>query len=448
MKLSRLLTLFLALGLLTPVFRASAQTTEQRLGDVEKKLDAALAEIDRLKMSGATSDTMKQPVSRYGFSPAASRVYGLASGSSIGGYGEMLLERGDREREDGQPIGTNARADMLRAVLYVGHKFTSALLFNSEIEFEHGGIGDEAEVVVDPSSGEGSAELTGEVVLEFAYLDWQAKPWLGVRAGKVLVPMGLVNEQHEPPVFPGARRPDSERMIVPGTWAANGAGFYGTTASGLDWRAYLVEGLDAAHFSASSTVRGGRQSGSQARFTHPALTGRADWKGTEGLTLGISGYSGDSWQRSQPGGPSLSVRTSLFDVHGDYRWRAFQLRGLWASGNIGQASELSDALGLTGSDRLGERFAGGYAEALFDVASVAWPGSEWSLSPYARYETYDTQNSVPGGSEDPANEREIMTFGVVVKPHPSVVLKADREFRSNQANTETSRWNMALGWLF
>ncbi len=439
--------LLLCACLLVPVL-ANAQSTDQRLGDVEKKLDAALAEIERLKLGAAAPDTAKLPISRHGFAPGASRVYGLAGGSSIGGYGEMLLERGDREREDGIPIGTSSRADLLRAVFYVGHKFSPTLLFNSEIEWEHAGVRDEAEVAVDPLTGEGAAELTGEVVLEFAYLDWQAKQWLGVRAGKLLVPMGLVNEQHEPPVFPGARRPDSERMMIPSTWAANGAGFFGTTESGIDWRAYLVEGVDAAHFSASSTVRGGRQSGSQARFTHPAFAGRFDFKGLEGLTLGIAGYSGDAWQRSQPGGPALSVRTSLFDFHADYRWRALQLRCLRVAGNIDQAGELSDALGLTGSERIGERFAGGYLEGLYDVMSILRPGSEWSLAPYARYELYDTQESVPGGSEDPANEREIMTFGVQVKPHPSVVLKADRELRGNQANTETSRWNVALGWLF
>jgi len=173
-----------------------------------------------------------------------------------------------------------------------------------------------------------------------------------------------------------------------------------------------------------------------------------DWKGAPGLTLGVSGFTGDAWQASQVPGASLSARTSLVDVHGDWRWRGFQVRGLWASGTIGEAGELSDALGLTGSDRLGERFAGGYGEVLYDVASQAWPGTEWSLAPYYRVERYDTQDRVPGGSEDPANEREILTFGVAVKPHPQVVLKADRELRSDQANTETSRWNVALGWLF
>ena len=65
-----------------------------------------------------------------------------------------------------------------------------------------------------------------------------------------------------------------------------------------------------------------------------------------------------------------------------------------------------------------------------------------------RAESLDTQDDVEGGSNDAALERTILTFGVAAKPHPNVVVKADREQRSNGADTETSRWNVALGWLF
>ena len=448
MRILRLLMLFVVLSASVRALPARAQSTDQRLGDVERKLDAALAELERLKLGGAASDTTAALQSRHGFAPAASRVYGIGGGSSIGGYGEVLFEAPDRERQDGALSGQRPRADLLRAVFYVGHKFTPGLLFNSEIELEHSGIRDEAEAVVDPLTHEGTAELTGEVVMEFAYLDWQAKPWLGVRAGKLLVPMGLVNEQHEPPVFPGARRPDSERMIIPSTWAANGAGFYGSTASGLEWRAYVVEGLDASHFSASSAIREGRQSGSRALLTHPAFTARVDWKGTAGLALGVSGYTGDAWQQARPAGVNLSARVSLADVHVDWRVRALQLRGLWATGTIGDAAELSDELGLVAGSRIGERFFGGYAEALYDLAPLLSPGTEWILAPYVRAETYDTQEGVPGAVDPAGTERRVITFGVAAKPHPQVVLKLDREERHNGADTETSRWNAALGWLF
>ena len=445
-------TLLLLLAFTFASTAARAQSTDERLGEVEKKLDAALAEIERLKLGSAAADTAPAYASKHGFAPGASRVYTSTGGPSIGGYGEMLFERSDRTREDGTLSGARPRADLLRAVFYIGHKFSPTLLFNSEIEFEHSGVKDEAEVAVDPLSGEGAAELTGEATMEFAYLDWQASHAFGVRAGKLLVPMGLVNEQHEPPVFFGARRPDTERFIIPSTWSAAGAGFFGETARGLEWRAYLVEGLNAAHFDAARAVREGRQGASQSLFTHPAITGRVDWKGTPGLLVGAAGYTGDAWQDANPAAGPLHARVSMYDVHARWQWNGLELRGLYAGGTIGDAGALSDELGLTGSDRLGKQFAGGYVEAAYDVAPRLSPGTTWMLAPYVRAETLDTQmdddETLLGLNNNPALERTILTFGLAVKPHPNVVLKADREQRSNKADGETSRWNVALGWLF
>jgi hypothetical protein len=445
MNMARLAALLAALLLAAS---ARAQTTDERLADVEKKLDAALAEIERLKLGAAASDTGVAMTPRFGFAPSASRVYNVSRGASIGGYGEILFEDPDHQREDDTPSGLRPQADLLRAVMYVGYKFSPELLFNSEMEWEHAGVLDEGEAVVDPATGEGGTALSGEATVEFAYLDWRITPAIGVRAGKLLMPVGLVNEQHEPPVFPGAHRPETEQVVIPSTWASAGAGLYGQTATGFEWRAYLVEGLDARHFDAAEPIRGGRQGGSQAVVTHPALVGRVEWKGTPGLLLGVAGYTGDAWQEARPVGVKLSARVTLAEAHAAWRWRGLELRGLWAAGSLEDAGALSDELGRTGSERLGDRFHGGYAEAVYDVAPLAWPGTSWAIAPYVRAETVDTQESVPGGSEDPALERTLLTFGFAVKPHPSVVLKADREQRGNGVDTETSRWNVALGWLF
>ena len=200
-----------ALLLLSPMFTllwpaaARAQTGDPRLDEIEKKLDAALAEIERLKLGAAAApESAIAPVSRHGFSPAASRVYDIAGGTSMGGYGELVLTRPDGRTSGDTPSGERATIDLLRAVFYVGHKFTPSLLFNSELEWEHAGVLDE--VRVEPFN-DPPVFLSGEATVEFAYLDWRVRPGFGVRAGKLLVPMGLVNEQHEPPVFHGARRP-------------------------------------------------------------------------------------------------------------------------------------------------------------------------------------------------------------------------------------------------
>ena len=442
------LALLAALLLVSPAPPARADDTNARLDEVEKKLDAALAEIERMKLGEAAPDTAVARVSRHGMAPGASRIYDRPVGPSIGGYGEVLFSAPDRHTEGGLPSGQRPSADLLRAVFYVGHKFTPALLLNTEIEFEHAGIVDVAPAEVDPGTGTGEAELSGEVTMEFAYLDWQASPALGVRAGKLLVPVGLVNEQHEPPVFHGARRPDVETLLIPSTWAGAGAGLYGQTSAGLEWRAYLMEGLDARGFTAALPIREGRQGGSQALFTHPALTARVDWKGTPGLLVGVSGFTGDSWQEAEPPGATLAARMTLTDVHATWTWRGLEARGLWTTGRLGDAGGLSDVLGLAGSERLGERFSGGYVEAAYDVAPLAWPGTRWALAPYLRAETLDSQDDVPGGSEDPALERGVLLFGLAVKPHPNVVVKADREQRRGNGDAETSRWNVALGWLF
>jgi hypothetical protein len=82
------------------------------------------------------------------------------------------------------------------------------------------------------------------------------------------------------------------------------------------------------------------------------------------------------------------------------------------------------------------------------VAPLAWPGTQWRVAPYLRMETLDSQDSVPGGSEDPGLDRDIFTFGLGLLPHPNVVVKADRELRRNGADTESGRWNLSLGWMF
>ncbi len=426
----------------------AAQESAERVTELERKVDVLSQELANLKLGGdvAPADTARLRA-RYGLAPGAAKIYG-AHGVSIGGYGEMLFEKFDRTRENDALSNATDRIDFLRQILYVGYKFDERLLFNSEIEIEHAGVFDEADVVVDPGSGEGTAELSGEVVLEFAYVDWQLRPQFGLRAGMLLVPVGLTNEMHEPPVFLGARRPDVERNIIPTTWRANGAGIYGESSNGLSYRAYVIEGLDGAHFSAASMLRGGRQSGSRSAITKPAFTGRLDWTGNQGLEIGVSAYTGTAWQAAQPAGTRLDPRVTLFDVHARWQWRGVESRALWVAGTLSDAGELSDALGLSGSGRLGEKFTGGYVEAGYDVLHLLAPGSRYRVTPYARYESYDTQNDVPGGSENPANERRVITAGAAFAPHPQVVLKLDREQRHNAADTEVSRWNVALGYLF
>ena len=404
---------------------------EERVGELERKVDVLTEEIERLKLGAVADTTVSVP--RAGFAPAASKIYGVGRGVSIGGYGEAILERFDHERQDGVASNRAPQLDFLRNVLYVGYKFDDRLLFNSEIEIEHAVVGDGA---------------AGEVALEFAYLDWAPRRDLGVRAGLLLVPVGLANEWHESPTLIGARRPDVEQRIIPTTWRVNGAGLFGELPTGLAYRAYVTEGLDARRFSAAGGIRGARQGGSEARALNPAFSGRLDWIGSPGLLLGVSAYTGDAWQETQPLTTELVPRVTLADLHARVDWQGLQARAVLVRGRLDDAGDLSDVLGLTGSDRLGRSFWGYYAEVAYDVLPAAYPGTRYGVLPYLRFERSDTQDDVPGGSEDPANDRTTLTTGLALKPHPNVILKMDHQQRRNEAKTEVSQWNAAVGYLF
>ena len=132
--------------------------------------------------------------------------------------------------------------------------------------------------------------------VEFAALDYLYHPALNFRAGLVLVPMGFVNEVHEPPFFLGTQRPTPERAIIPSTWRENGVGIYGELGEGrLQYRAYAVNGFDASGFT-SSGLRGGRQKGSRAKANDLGFVGRVDFEPLAGWLVGGSYYRGDSGQ--------------------------------------------------------------------------------------------------------------------------------------------------------
>jgi len=119
----------------------------------------------------------------------------------------------------------------------------------------------------------------GEVALEQAYLDFLIKPWINIRAGMVLTPVGLINERHEPPAFNGVERPFVETVIIPTTWREMGFGAIGDLGRGLRYRAYLLSGLDATGFDAGMGIAEGRTDGFGASFRNPAKVARLEYTG-------------------------------------------------------------------------------------------------------------------------------------------------------------------------
>jgi cell division protein FtsB len=408
------------------------EATRRQIEELRQQIDVLTREIENLKSAAPEKPAPSGSRGTFGLGPAASKVYGLTRGVSIGGYGEVLYQNFDEERDDGTPSDRTDTIDLLRAVFYFGYKFDEHFLFNSEIEYEHA------------TTGEG-AEEKGEISVEFAYLDYLLRPEVNLRGGLVLIPLGFINELHEPPVFLGARRPDVERRIIPATWRELGLGVFGD-AGPFAYRAYLVNGLDAAGFDGAAPLREGRQGGSNASAEDFAVTGRLDFVGLPGLLFGASGYTGGSGQGRDLDGRSFDARVTLLDAHAEWRWRGIQARALTARGSIGDAAQVNAFNGLTGSDSVGRRFVGSYVEAGYDV--IFGRGSA-SLVPFARWERFDTQDEVPRGFDaDPANDVRIGTFGLQYRPIPQVVLKADYQDVRNEARTGVNQFNLALGWLF
>ncbi len=411
-----------ALSLSAP--RATAQETgspdvARRIDRLEReneqlrlRLDALAGDLERVQL-GDVFPTAEG--SRLGMGPAASKVYRQQDGPSIGGYGEAIFQ---------SPSGPGrATADFLRAITYLGYRFDDRWVFNSELEVEHA-----------------NTDAHGEVELEFAYLEYMHSDALNVRGGLLLVPMGWLNEMHEPTTFGSANRTQTERRILPTTWSENAVGLAGETE---DWsyKAYVMAGLDASGFS-SSGIRGGRQKGSKSVAEDLAFVGRLDWSGAPGATVGASAYVGDS---GQDGAGLPSVGTTLFDLHAQLEWRGWRGRILHARGELDDVADLNGALGLTGADSIGESLEGTYVELGYDLMDVFSPGSKASLTAFVRYETLDTQADVPAGfSADPANDDEIVTVGLAFQPIDRIVIKLDYE----DWDDDPDRWNLAMGYVF
>jgi hypothetical protein len=409
----------------------AAGTEPQRLAEIERQIEVLAREIEQLKLAEAAPAAAETKGLRYGVGPAASKVY-VKKGVSIGGYGEFLFQSFSGHREDGEPSNRKNEADLARAVLYFGYKFDDRWALNTEIEVEHAVT---------------ASDKGGEVEVEFAYLDYLFSRPLRARAGLVLVPMGLINELHEPPTFLGALRPDVEERLIPSTWRELGAGVYGDVGR-FSYRLYAVNGLNSEGYSAEG-IREGSQEGSEATAENWALTGRLDWTPFAGADLGASFFSGDSDQgRTTPSGQSFSGSTTLFDVHADWKWRGLWLRGLYVRTTVADAAAINQANGFRGEESVGRRQWGWYVQGGFDVLTLK-AGARASLTPFVRYERYDTQAEVPSGyRSNPENDVKVLTVGAVFKPIEPIAVKVDWQQRKNAARTGVNQWNVGLGYLF
>lgn len=419
--------------MVAPLAAQERPDTEQRVTLLERKLQILTQELENQKTGADKSSSGGEGA--YGLGAAASKVYGAPAGLSVGGYGEFLYQNFAGKRQNGTIAPQNNQLDALRAVFYIGYHFSDRIVFNSEVEFEHGGYSDE--------------HPEGEAIVEFAYLDFLIRKELNLRAGQLLLPLGFTNEMHEPPTVLSAARPFVEREggIIPTTWHENGLGLHGELPGNLNYRLYLVNGMNAAGFNAGG-ISGGRQDGNKANAERLAVTGRLDWHPVLGGTLGFGFYRGSSVVETPHEAPILgtTIPTSVSEVHAEYRAQGWQFRALGARTNLGRR-EL-ESLGATADPHAtGTRQWGGYLEAGYDLLSHN--GSRQALIPFLRWERMNLQQQVASGVvADLANDQTIHTAGLSWKPIPQVAVKVDVSQVRNGASTGRSQWDLALGYEF
>jgi hypothetical protein len=332
-----------------------------------------------------------------------------------------------------KPEFLDGELDFHRFVLLVTHRYSDRIRFVGELEVAHAFV-------------EGFEEA-GELELEQAYVDFLLSRAFNVRAGMMLMPVGIINERHEPPVFYGVERPLLDTVIVPTTWFETGVGVHGEVGRGWRYRAFVTAPLNAARFSAEEGLRDGRQKGSRANAGRVAATGRLEYVGTRGLTVGGSFWTGKSGFEFRP---RFDVPVHVIEADVRYSRDRLDLRAQAAQVSIRNTGELNDALARTvGVDpNIARTMRGAYLEAGYRVVSGARFGD---VGAFVRYENVDTQFRMAGGYL-PLKEfdRSAWVMGATYWPDADIAFKVDYTvLRSRSASiTAPNSFNIGLGWWF
>lgn len=416
-----------------------AREKEQaRLAEEEasRKTNVIAETVDQLRTQLTIPEDLELK-GEYGMGPAASKVYRGQKGLSIGGYGEFRFTSYTSDRNPGD---SNV-ADLQRLVLYTGYKFNDWIVFNSEIEFEHAGT---------PSTESASG---GEVEVEFAYIDFFLNEHANARTGLVLVPMGFINEWHEPVFFYSVNRPEVELQIIPTTWRELGVGMFGNITPELSYRTFVLNSLNAKGMRPQG-LRQARQSGNRALFEDVAFVARADYTPIPSLLLASSVFTGDTGQDQEVDGvPIPTTSTTVWEAHAQYRAYGLQARWLFTMANLGSARSLTEALRQIGEipedATIAGRMIGTYVELGYDLMPWLLPDTEMALAPFARYSYLNTQNETPPGFRSDGNlDQQIWEVGLDYWPIQNVVFKMDYRTFNVTSGTKPDEFNLGLGFVF
>jgi len=388
--------LCVALAALSPLV-AAAQS-------VEDKIDALQKEVDRLK---AEVSHREEPPP--------------APPTTLFGYGEFNYNRF-------RDANRTSRADLRRFVLGVGHSFNERLSYLSEVEVEHAVVAKQDE---------------GEIEIEQAYLNYQASDALNVKAGLFLIPLGILNETHEPPTYFGVERNEVETRVIPTTWRELGVGVHGALATRLRYDVGLTTGFNSGKLDDPSVgIRSAHQEGQLADAHDLSLYGALNYR-TPGWLVGGGVFTGNTGQNGQatPLLKGVDARLTLWDVHARYTGGRWDLQALYAAGTLGDAEQLTAALGIAAPKSL----KGWYGQAAYHL----WRRGDLDFAPFVRIERFEIrQQEDPAADlfQDPANLEHVRTIGFNFYVHPQVVVKADVQHYS--ADRSRDRLNVGLGYMF
>lgn len=374
---------------------------QQQLDDTRTSLQQLSQKVDETAIASEEANEKAEILAETLEEPAVI----ADSPTHIGGYGELHVNMLENQAT-GEEIN---EIDLHRFVLFFSHEFNDRLRFNSELEIEHA------------LSGDGKP---GEVELEQAYVEYDWRPGQSLKAGLFLVPVGILNETHEPPTFYGVERNPIEKNIIPTTWWEGGLEFTGSFADA--WRynfaahsGLFTEGTD------NYAIRAGRQKVAEARFDSTAYTGRLRWLGIPGLEVSASvQYQEDITQDTDP----LAGGAWLYSGHIAWQRGAFGLRALYADWSLDGPGP--EAIGA-------DRQFGWYIEP-------SWRFNEhWGV--FARYNVWDNR----AGDDISDTEYEQWDVGVNYWLNPNVVFKFDYQDQTVAPGAkELDGWNLGVGYMF
>lgn len=344
---------------------------------------------------------------------AAQKLFdeGTSNKLTIGGYGEI---------HSNHPENGNGKVDVHRLVTLFGYKFNDKVQFISEIEFEH----------------------VKEVYVEQAFMSYSITDNLNLRAGLMLIPMGIVNEYHEPTTFNGVERPGMDKSIVPSTWREIGFGINGRLDNAsIKYQAYIFNGFSSNGLGGSNGLRSGRQKGAEAMFNESNLSTRIDYYGIGNLKVGFSGYFGNTNVDVDSDAPKVGISMVGFDAR--YTNNRFGARGQYITASISDTEDYNTYY----ESNLGSKLAGYYVEASYNLLETS---KTEKLDLFARYSNYDTHASVAGSLvANHAYDRNVLTTGLTWHVADGAAFKMDYQILGNESSDDTSSvLNFGVGVWF